>query len=107
MQHIVGDEDVGRDPRDELLARHDLAGELGETNEHLHHFGLDADDFGAAAEPVDGGLDRPFPDQESPDIVSSIEGVTPPNCWRNPLDPPPGRLLFLQGGSSVVRTALE
>ena len=53
MQHVVADEDVRPDPRHQLLAGHDLAGNFGERLEHLHHLGFQAHFFRAAGQAVE------------------------------------------------------
>ena len=57
VQHIVGDEDACPDARHQLFAGDDLAGPLGERDQHLHDLRLDLHGLSARGDTVQRRVD--------------------------------------------------
>ena len=59
MQHIVADEDIGPDARDQLFAGHHFARSFGERFEHLHHLRLEPDLLSSALQAIERRMHLP------------------------------------------------
>jgi hypothetical protein len=77
-KHFVADEGIRPYSAEDLLFRNDFTGALGEREQHLHNFGLEAGGAPGPLQAVHLGSDSPVPNgepaQSSPPATETHEG---------------------------------